>query len=473
MSGKLLRTDNLLDSLSDHFTPLLIRETRQGLRGNSFAYSVVVASSLLSLALICGVLNQSFDESAEGMKTGLYVFNFCYFLLWFICCLVVPFSAASKVRDEVGGGEYELISVTGISPSMLLLGKLQACFVQTIMLCVLAAPFLMSCVLLRGVSTPEIILRLGVMALFSLCLTQLGVLLGSLKLTKPMHSLMALAFVGGLFGLMVFSLASTGRSGDRLFSSEDGNYKIQVIFGVCAPIIYGVLGFLAALATLNIQKHDRAMPLKIAMFILAVGFPWLVSWLFKKEGQSQLNFVVAFIVAPLILASLLLPMTSLRQPSNRRLGLPKPLEIAVKFLFGQGIGSTMVWFSLSMFGLFAWESSLGYADKSNHILSLLLVSFSFWAFAGNILALVFRRAHPFTLSVAGIVIPSVAAAVMSFTPLSDLAKAVFPLTLPFYLLDNDMTDNFIRYELLWLAFMFVAGGLCHILQIMKAKAVKS
>jgi len=80
------------------------------------------------------VLNQSFDESAEGMKTGLYVFNFCYFLLWFICCLVVPFSAASKVRDEVGGGEYELISVTGISPSMLLLGKLQACFVQTIML---------------------------------------------------------------------------------------------------------------------------------------------------------------------------------------------------------------------------------------------------------------------------------------------------------------------------------------------------
>jgi MFS family permease len=188
---------------SDRLNPLLLREIRQSLRSHIFS-AIIILTAIFCLSVLAIGIIQQFNGRFDHAD-GLVIFRIVYYFLWAFACVILPIYSANRFRSEKSIGEFELLSITGIEPKKIIRGKLEASLLQTFLIVSVAAPFLTSCYLLRGVSGLEIIFYLFIFFLFTAGLVQLGIFLGSLPLPKNLFSILNLGFL--LFLLVITPIA--------------------------------------------------------------------------------------------------------------------------------------------------------------------------------------------------------------------------------------------------------------------------
>lgn len=120
-------------------------------------------------------------------------------ILCLLGLVILPVTAAFRFNDERKGGEFNLLIVTGITPKRIVTGKMQASFIQMFIIVSVAAPFLVVCYLLRGVSIITILLSILGLLLISLAFMQSALFLGALKIPK---FLLAILFFAGAWGML-------------------------------------------------------------------------------------------------------------------------------------------------------------------------------------------------------------------------------------------------------------------------------
>ena len=133
---------------ADFFSPMLVKEIRQGIRSMGFTIIFIVAQVLLSIAILL-ILSLGEADSANALSHILFV---TYII---VACGIQPLRGANAVNGEVKGNTIDLLSITQLSSWKIVYGKWVSIMSQSLLFTISLLPYL--------------ILRyfLGQMALFS------------------------------------------------------------------------------------------------------------------------------------------------------------------------------------------------------------------------------------------------------------------------------------------------------------------
>lgn len=409
-----------LERWSDWLNPLLVREVRQALRGRVFSGIIVLTALISAAVLVCGILAMS--KGRPGDTGGMAIYAILYYLLWALCCVLLPVSAAARFRNERSSGEFELFLITGISARQVVSGKLQAALVQVLLALATAAPFLMACHVLRGISALHIALSLLCLALFTVVLTQGGILLGALTSSKVFFGLLMLPFVWLL--MASFTMAGGLLMGDgilELFGTSDA--YLGLLAALAALIHYFLLFHFGAVAMLEPESRNRSFPLRLLLLVAAVVVPALLLFVSDLDNQDWLFYLL--FLPPAVAATLLAPISAqpVATPIRQRWG--KGWRRWLRPLFHPDRGSVLVWLALFLGMLTAWETAL----DDDYFLSSLCAVLLFWAMLGNLLGrIIAPRAPTLLLSIIGNGVPAILATFLYFANEEEAAQMLLPVT---------------------------------------------
>jgi hypothetical protein len=424
-----------LERWSDWLNPLLVREVRQSLRGRVFSGAIVLTSLIAAIVLICGILAIATGKSRDD-GNGLAIFSVLYYLLWGLCCVALPLSAAIRFRNERGSGEFELFLITGISARQVISGKLQAALVQVLLALSVAAPFLMICYLLRGISAPQIAVNLLALTVFTVVLTQGGILIGVVTTSKVAFGLLVLPF----FWLLMMSFTMVGgllnsEILQHLFGSVDMGFAVGC--GLAILAYYFLLFHLGAVAMLEFQARNRSFPLRLFLLGAALVLPGLLMIL---PGLSEpLSFFYGLFLPVAVIVTLLVPIADRPVPAPIREQWGRGWRRWFRPLFYPDRGSVLVWYALFAGILGAWETAIQDQIDDGYVLSILCAALLLWSLLGNLLGRrIAPRAPTFMLSILGNGLPSLIAMFLFFADAPEAAQALCPITTPAYVSDVDM-----------------------------------
>ncbi len=409
-----------LERWSDWLNPLLVREVRQALRGRVFS-GVIVLTALVSAAiLVCGIL--AMGTHRPDATAGLKIYAILYYLLWSLCCVLLPVSAASRFRNERSSGEFELFLITGISARQVVSGKLQAALVQVLLALATAAPFLMACHVLRGISALHIALSLLCLALFTVVLAQGGILLGALTTSKVMFGLFMVPFLWLLFA--TFTLPGALLMGDgipELFGTSEA--YLGLLAALAALLHYFLLFHFGAVAMLEPESRNRTFPLRLFLLGAAMVLPALLLFVSDLDDQDWLFYLL--FLPPAVAATLLTPIPAQPVAAPIRLRWGKGWRRWLQPLFHPDRGSVLVWLALFLGILTAWETAL----DDDYVVSSLCAVLLFWATLGNLLGrLIAPRAPTLLLSIIGNGVPAILSTFLYFADEEEAAQMLLPIT---------------------------------------------
>lgn len=191
-----------MEEKSDWLSPIVVKEVRQIVRGQEFAYS-------FSACLVAGLTVAFFGaaDSVTGNATsGTWTFVALIACLALLGLAVVPLGAFSALRNERMEQTLELITLTALSPRRVVVGKLLAHSVKLVTLFSAVAPFIAMSFLLGGVDFVSILLALAGLFLWSMWAIAACLFLSCLFKNRAMSGL-----VFGGAGLLLFVVFGMGR----------------------------------------------------------------------------------------------------------------------------------------------------------------------------------------------------------------------------------------------------------------------
>jgi hypothetical protein len=158
-----------LASLADRMNPILVKETRQALKSRQFIVTfmvVLIACWIISVAGVAMVGPQVYYAAVGGDLLLAY-----YAALAFPLTLIVPYTAFRSLAAEQEENTYDLLSITTLSSSQIIIGKLySACVQMGVYLCAVS-PCIAFTFLLRGVDAQTTAVLLILVVLMSLGLS--------------------------------------------------------------------------------------------------------------------------------------------------------------------------------------------------------------------------------------------------------------------------------------------------------------
>jgi hypothetical protein len=178
---------------ADRLNPILVKETRQALKSRQFVVTflvVLIACWSASFAVVA-IVGPNVYYVASGPQM-LYVYGI---ILAFPLTLIVPFSAFRSLAVEQEDNTYDLLSITTLSASQIIWGKLGSAAVQMMVYLCAVSPCIAFTYLLRGVDAPTIVFMLVYFVFLSLGLSMLGLLAGTTAKVKHTQALISLLLV--------------------------------------------------------------------------------------------------------------------------------------------------------------------------------------------------------------------------------------------------------------------------------------
>lgn len=172
------RLDRFCDRWSEHFHPVVVKETRQSLR------SWVFPAAFLSMLTLClagsMVLVVRSSDRLQYAELGPEFFRWHFGVLLGAVCGVTPLGLFRGVAAEFHGRTFEVLALTTLSAREIVFGKLKSATVQMGAYYFAAAPFVCFSYLLEGLSLPGVAAALLVASLAGLSACLGGLMFGSL-----------------------------------------------------------------------------------------------------------------------------------------------------------------------------------------------------------------------------------------------------------------------------------------------------
>ena len=270
--------DTLGDRIWDWFTeragPIVVKEVRQSLKSKQFTIS-------FGLTLLASVVWTVLAISLTVPRI-YYIPGGMTLLVGFLCIMIVPLMIiipASAIRSLIAETEdstYELLSISALSASQIVYGKMISACLQIVLYVSALAPCILLTYLLRGVSLFEILLFLGLTITFSVCETALALLLAAISQTRVLQVFATLAAIGGLIiGAIAWAAFIIGNIDTFTFVSLD---LIIVLLALLVCIAFAIsLALRAAAAALDFPSENNSTPLRwrLMLFIYVCTF-WVM-----------------------------------------------------------------------------------------------------------------------------------------------------------------------------------------------------
>jgi len=257
--------DRVATRAGDAINPILVKETRQALKSRQF----VVTFSLLLFAAFAWTIVGSllmmpqiyFQPSAPTMLTGYYL------VLAVPMLLVVPLAAYRSLEGEIDDGTLELLSVTSLTPSQIVLGKLGSAALQMMLYFVALFPCVAYAYSLRGVDLPTLGVLMSMLIIFGLTLTVVAIFfapMATVRSSQVSTLLMVMAFLmAGEFatGTIAFALI---QGGNPLTASQTGFVLFAVLMFTTT---FAAVLLMATAAQLTPESENRSTGIRISLLV--------------------------------------------------------------------------------------------------------------------------------------------------------------------------------------------------------------
>jgi len=340
---------------SDRWNPILLKEVRQALRGRMFAF-LFPATVLVGVGIAIAVLVDGHMRDNLGPQVFLPVIT----VLGVAALGLVPFSAFQSMGAEWDEGTHDLLVLSHLSPTKIVLGKLLTASVESGLYFAAFLPILLFTFLLNGVALQDILFLVGLLYVASLSMSAIAMSLAGLTrvrfwrvvLLAVLAGIGLLAVIGGYDLSEQFVLRGRGLSSS--FSTDDVRAITTL---VVAP---GILAFAFAATRIAHPEDDRSGPVRIAYtaLLLAVLGGFTVDVV--ATGVGIPTYVMAVAVG--VLASLVAvffvtePERLPRRCAHRIPSSPLRALLLVPFLPGGGRG--VLWWLLQLAIVVIWGSVL-------------------------------------------------------------------------------------------------------------------
>ncbi|MEO1999753.1 MAG: hypothetical protein ABGZ17_31300 [Planctomycetaceae bacterium] len=212
MSNLIHRIPHWIDRVADVANPILVKETRQALKGRQFAVTFILlltASWIISAAY---AINS--PEAVEYGAVAMELFFAFYVVLSFAVVVIVPLGAFLSLTSENQENTLDLLSITTLNSGQIVRGKLASTTVQMLVYYSAIAPFMAFTALLNGFDYVCCFFLLGITMLASVSGSILALMMAAVLQNKRLQSLLGMLWLlivlGFLLSLYGWFLALAG-----------------------------------------------------------------------------------------------------------------------------------------------------------------------------------------------------------------------------------------------------------------------
>jgi len=294
----------------DWFSPVFVKELRQGLRANSFVLPFIGAQILAILAVLLEMVLGYFGSRA-GMSGGIMTSGGFFFpFLFLVFSLAMPLTLFGALQPEISSGRnVELLLMSNLSRWQIVRGK-----------------FLVGCVLS------------GLMMISLLPYLLIRYFVGEIELTTSMGNVAALMWGNALMNAIVIGSSGIRNYVGRVFMillitisysivssvmgiaiTSGGGTMALMMSMVGSSLLYIVLGLQLGRARLRVFENPLDPPsiaLVIALIILSPIILGITMGLFLAAGGTWGRVAGGLVVVGLLTLSLLLD----REPGKTHFG---------------------------------------------------------------------------------------------------------------------------------------------------------
>lgn len=228
----------MLRDFSDRFSPIVVKELRQGLRTRFFTSALILFHTLIILLLI----TVTFGAPVEAVNSIFWG------IAGFMLLVVMPLRGFAALHAEATDGTLDMLTLTSIASFRILYGKWVALYSQALLVAGSILPYMVARYFFGGVEILREVVALVVLSLGSGIITA-ALLAFSSQGPLLLRIFLALCVGAGAAPLAFFTTflvsASQADSMVRAFFALDLWEQCSIIGGILVLVVYAVYYFLA------------------------------------------------------------------------------------------------------------------------------------------------------------------------------------------------------------------------------------
>jgi hypothetical protein len=194
---------------ADWFSPILVKELRQGLKTRVFVstFIIIQAVMIIIMGLELIALANGSDRSTMSNFDGFF-WSFIYIPLLFL----MPMRGLTAVSDESKANTLDLVQLTRLTAFRIVMGKWTALIAQTLLLVAAVLPYAVLRYFFGEVDIVSDVKSIAVLLSISLVLTAATVALSTAHLAVRILTMIGILFMILFSGVFMASRAFGGRS---------------------------------------------------------------------------------------------------------------------------------------------------------------------------------------------------------------------------------------------------------------------
>ena len=289
---------------------VLLKELRQSVRNRYVLAAYVIF--IVVLLIVAGVqvslfLQKSWDSPHSLFNSGQTLFLTIHGIFAALACMFIPIYVLTRITQERWGTNLDLMYVTPMPPSALLIGKFCSAMALAGLFLSGALPFLAFSYFIGGIDVLSIVMTVILTLLLVAILTLYTMVIAITPMPRIIHRLAQIVLVLQLLGavqawVMVSSFLCVGGY-TRIFADRDSCIVLVELMAVGVSV--AGLCYAAALAGFRSVNLDRMRPFRIlatALFLVWGGVAAVQSryWPFEHFLQAWVCVLTLFSAGMLV-----------------------------------------------------------------------------------------------------------------------------------------------------------------------------
>jgi ABC-type transport system involved in multi-copper enzyme maturation permease subunit len=289
-------TSERVDDFPDRFSPMLVKELRQGLRGKTFVAVFLVLQGLLGLILLTA------GAASYSQRAGTFVSQVVFVFFSLAVLVIQPLRGVGALSSEIKCNTIDLMVLTRLSALRIVLGKWVAIISQSALLTATIFPYLILRYYLGGMNLFAELVMVLMIFFLSAGLTALTVGISACRsiLIRGLLPVMGAPFLTFcIFGIS-FNNGLSSLIETCSFSNSTHNFELLGFLILTSYLGWSSLSLGAALIAPMAENHSTLRRL-IALGLIACT-PFL-----SEEMNAPYSFIPFFwflIAAPAIATAL-------------------------------------------------------------------------------------------------------------------------------------------------------------------------